>query len=436
MSHLYTDHGPAKSARPKVMLATTAYDAPDASYTYSMIQSRPALTAAGIDSAYLLLSGNCHVDDARNSVVQEFLLSDCDDLVFLDADVSWRPEQLVRLCQVEEDGIIGGVYPYRREGLADNMPIRMKEGVVDPDENGLIEVEGLPTGFMRIRRAVLERLATDAQHHWKDKHDRRSKVPIIFERMFEDGVRWGGDLAFCNKWTATGGKVHAFYEMTLGHASKTVLKGSLGKTIRLRSATTLKHICDEVRKGVPSFNILAEAREYIDNNSHAALEEMLAACIDAARRADGPIIETGSGLTTILMAAAAPDQQVYCIEHHGFYAARLKQWAAEAELDNIVLVTAELKDGWYDLSEADRAQMPGHYAVALNDGPPRSAENSRAPFYQHLAPISDVLLVDDVDDDETLVTLHEWARLSDREVTFIEPRTAIISPPATQEAAE
>jgi acetone carboxylase gamma subunit len=42
-----------------------------------------------------LLSGNCHVDDARNSVVREFLASDCTELVFIDADVSWEPETLV-----------------------------------------------------------------------------------------------------------------------------------------------------------------------------------------------------------------------------------------------------------------------------------------------------------------------------------------------------
>ena len=138
MSNLFYDEGPPASGQ-KVMLATTSYGDPAASYTFSMARSREALTAAGIASAYLLLQGNCHVDDARNAVVRDFLASDCTELLFLDADVNWEPQALVHLCRRDLD-LVGGVYPFRREG-GENMPVRMAEGqMVD----GLLEVEGLP----------------------------------------------------------------------------------------------------------------------------------------------------------------------------------------------------------------------------------------------------------------------------------------------------
>ena len=102
MSHLFHDSGNASGGR-KICLATTSYDSPDAAYTFSMAQSREAMHKAGLQTAYMLLQGNCHVDDARNSVVQEFLLSDCDDLIFIDADVSWTPDALIRLCGHDVD---------------------------------------------------------------------------------------------------------------------------------------------------------------------------------------------------------------------------------------------------------------------------------------------------------------------------------------------
>jgi hypothetical protein len=98
MSNHFYDEGEAATGK-KVLLATTCYDKTAASYTFSIARSREALHKEGIQTAYLLLQGNCHVDDARNSVVRDFLESDCTDLVFLDADVDWEPADLLQLCK-------------------------------------------------------------------------------------------------------------------------------------------------------------------------------------------------------------------------------------------------------------------------------------------------------------------------------------------------
>ena len=205
MSSMFIEAGEPANGQ-KVMLATTVYEDPAAAYTFSISRSREALHKAGIGTAYILLSGNCHVDDSRNSVVQEFLLSDCTDLVFIDADVVWEPEALIALCRFDVD-LVGGIYPYRRddEMSKKSMPVITIPGVTK-EEAGLLQVAGLPTGFMKIKRHVLETLAEDAKKHWP-KHDRRAMIPIIFERTFDPtpddpmvGARWNGDLNFCRKW--------------------------------------------------------------------------------------------------------------------------------------------------------------------------------------------------------------------------------------------
>jgi len=418
MSNLFFDEGQPKQGH-KVLLATTAYDVPAAAYTFAIQRSREALHKAGIETAYLLLQGNCHVDDARNNVIQQFLLSDCDDLIFLDADVSWQPADLIALCNADAD-LCGGIYPYRREGMAEKMPVFLIPDQ-EPEPNGLLQVAGLPTGFMKIRRHVLEKMAETADHY-VNRAERRSKVPILFERTFEGGARWGGDITFCRKWHKLGGKMYALPELRLGHAAKVIITDSLGAMMRRNSHNTLKYVVDKLRTEPftqATINHLIEARQYI-NNPWGAIEDVLSLAILEAQKAQGPIIETGSGLSTILMAAVT-DQPIYCLEHDAEYAKKLEAMALVADVDmaNIHIVNCKIKDGWYDLPE----NMPTTFALGLNDGPPRD-QGYRMGFFEHF-PDTETIIADDADDPGYGEALSLWASSHDREINFIE-RSALI----------
>ena len=423
MSRFHYDEGGRKTGLYKAMLATTCYDRPDDSYAFAMASSREYLHQHGIGTAYVLLQGNCHVDDARNDVVHTFLASDCTDLVFLDADVTWRPEDLARLFLHDAD-VVGGVYPYRREGRGLEMPVRLSRGNPRPNDDGLLEVDGLPTGFLRISRHVLERLAKDAKTYpGKDG----KPVAIIFERTLIDGTRWGGDLHFCNLWRATGGKVYADMEIVLGHAAKMVLYDSLGSFLRRRGQKTLRHVADKIRAGTDSENDYDEAVRYMDNK-WGVQADVLSACVAMARQADGPIIEAGSGLSTILMAAATK-QTVYCLEHSPTYAHRLKDIAHQAGVTNIGLRLCPIKDGWYDLTDMD---LPDRFALGLNDGPPRQT-GSRLPFFKHLN--VDTVICDDADDPAYRAQLSAYAERVGRTVDFVSDRMAVVSDRLNQQVA-
>ena len=419
MSTIFFDAGPPASGQ-KVCLATTAYDGVAASYAFSIQRSREALMQVGIQSAYFLLSGNCHVDDARNTVVQEFLLTDCTDLVFLDADVSWDPESLIELCQYDCD-VVGGVYPYKRAGMENAMPVRPLLSDAAKMGDGLVEVEGLPTGFMRIRRHVLERLAADAPSHWGE-HEKRTQVPIVFERTLEGGIRWGGDLNFCRKWRAMGGKVFAAAEMRLGHSGDRIIVDSLAASARRASGLTLRYIVEAIRDGRETPGHYVELFEYI-GNVWGAPPSVLTLAVVSARQADGPIIETGSGLTTILMAAAT-DQPVYCLEHDPFWAEHLEKLISESGVTGIGLCVCPIKDGWYDLSDYE-AELPSEFALGLNDGPPRVV-GDRMGFYERFGLCTDTIIVDDADDRSYGNEIEAWCAENDRRVDFIEQRAALI----------
>ncbi len=434
MSNMFLDHdGAEMTGVKKIMLATTAYDSPDASYTFSIQRSRQALEEEGILSSYMLLSGNCHVDDARNRVVQEFLLTDCTDLVFLDADVFWEPESLIKLVSYDCD-IVGGIYPYRREGegiVAFNMPVLMAPGEIKTNDQGLIEVIGLPTGFMRIRRIVLETLAKKAGHY-HNRGDRRSKIPLLFERVLENGTRWGGDLNFCHKWIATGGKVFADPEMHLGHAVKSIIQDSLGAALRRQAGSTLRYVAQELAGGSMEVQLFQEAIKRA-GNTYGAPAEVLALCAAMGRLADGPIIEAGSGLTTILLAAVTK-HPVYCLEHDPIWAARLEEMIVESGVSNIGICLCPIKDGWYDLTDYE-AELPAQFALGLNDGPPRLV-GDRMGFYERFGHCTDTIIVDDADDRSYGTAIVEWCAENGKRVDFIEQRAALIrreEPPSNKD---
>lgn len=402
MSNKYYEPGPTATGQ-KVFLATTAYDSPDASYTFSIARSREALTAAGIQSAYYLLQGNCHVDDARNAVVRDFLESDCTEMVFLDADVSWEAESLVALCKIDKD-LVGGVYPYRRESEEEKMPVRhLPEVIVEGD---LIEVEGLPTGFMKIKRHVLETMAATARHFLKDDG---KPHPVIFERDYFGGGRRGGDIRFCMVWREMGGKVYAAPELRLGHCGKMIIKDSLGASLRRQNNTSLPWMVQKIREGAKLETFIEATKA--QNNHWGAPPDVLQIASALAKASKLPILEMGSGLSTIVLAAST-DQRVWAVEHDAGFSGGLVEMAKLAGVKNIALITAPLKNDWYDLG-AEMPNLPEQFGLAFVDGPPR-AQGNRMKFFETFGHRCEVILCDDACEAMYAKRMKEWAEANGR----------------------
>lgn len=421
MSSLFFDAGPPANGGPKVLLAMPAYDTPSAATAFALARSREALSAAGIKSALHLLQGNCHVDDARNSIVRDFLEdTDCTHLMFLDADVDWEPEDLVQLCSRDCD-VVGGVYPYRRDG-SDHMPVRLLPGA-EPTADGLLEVEGLPTGFLKIKRGVLEFMAVQAPKYM----DKIYETALVFHRPVPgaDRTRWGGDIDFCNRWRACGGKLYADMELRLGHTGKIIVRDSLGAHIRRMSGKTLQHVVGRLRAGTEVYGDYNEVFRYAGNN-FAASPTVLALVVGMARKCRGPVIETGSGLSSVLAGAVLEEhqQRIYSLEHIPHYAAQTMVMAEECGVSNVGVCCAPLKDYWYDLGAFDIPH--NRFALGFCDGPPR-LYGTRMRFFETLAPRCEAIIVDDIKTDNNYARkVHEWAAANDRTVQILD-RAALIT---------
>jgi hypothetical protein len=211
----------------KICIATTIYGACVPEYTWSLIKSVQLLREHNIDVQYISVIDNCYLDAARNKLAQEFLLGgDAQSLLFIDADISWQPEALLRFLRHDED-IVGAVAPYRQGAMG--FPVELVEGS-EINETGLMEAAQLPTTFLHIKRAVFEFIRANGMaplhvdidaltYNIKDKYDSYFQFIPIHNGVIRE------DICFSRKWKELGGKMWLDPNVTLSHYGRTCRTG-------------------------------------------------------------------------------------------------------------------------------------------------------------------------------------------------------------------
>ncbi len=174
-------------------------------------EQRLALGVGDVISVSFLPS--CSVPaHGRNRLVTEFLKSDHDRLVFLDADVTFEPGSLVKLAHYPVD-FVGGAYRYKNP--EERYPVGWLPGDLWTDKYGLMEVDTLPTGFTSFSRNIFETFIEKYQdRYYVHQNDRQY---CFFQMVFADGFMHSDDTWFCKEWRKIGGKVFLAPEIALTH---------------------------------------------------------------------------------------------------------------------------------------------------------------------------------------------------------------------------
>lgn len=368
---------PGRVAAPvqRIFISVPSYDGKmEPQCLFSILHGMELLWENGIACGLHLHAGDCHVDDARNGVVREFLNTEGTDLVFVDADVGFPAENLLRLVQHDAD-VVAGVYPKKGDP---EFPVWPLPGLRDPTLAGLVEVEGAPTGFMRIRRAVLEKFEKAFKHRQFYGQGQTEGRPytIIFERLYEAGHRWSGDYGFCRKWRVMGGKIYVDPEMEFEHVGPNAWKGRLGDHWRReigQEPVRFIEAMGRLKAGDPKFPEDFVTLHEAWGNPWAASPGFLIAAYSMAKNAKGPVLETGSGLSTLVMAAAGA--KVTSLEHDlGWYrkiTGLLRKYGLADS--GVQYVRLDKYDGWYCWEPTQ------DYCLLVLDGPPRQENwNARA----------------------------------------------------------
>jgi hypothetical protein len=149
----------------------------------------------------------------RDQLADYFLKSNADRLVFLDSDVTFEAGALVKIAHSPFD-FVGGAYRFKKDDEC--YPVNwLPNAELWANEQGLLEVETLPGGFLSLSRKVFDTLK--AAHPERHYEHLGHKAHCYFQMRYQDGSLYGEDSLFCKEWRETGGKVFLDPELKLTH---------------------------------------------------------------------------------------------------------------------------------------------------------------------------------------------------------------------------
>ena len=199
--------------KPSVMIAMPCYDSVKVSTMVAVIKVIQQLAKSGVAVGINTIKSPL-IHQARNYLTSVFLNSDFTHLLFLDSDVDFEPEAVVRMLVAKKDVICT---PYRVKSMEVDKKMYTvelkKDARMEPGE--IIEITAGPTGIMLIHRDVFKKIIEKFP-------DLKIKNPVFpeagpdhkyyynfFDFTFEDGYSAGEDVSFCKLVQKLGFKIYA-----------------------------------------------------------------------------------------------------------------------------------------------------------------------------------------------------------------------------------
>ena len=209
----------------KVLFGTPCYDGKvGVEFLHSMVQTIK-ICPDDIEIFPVQICYDALIQRARNDLVQMAIESECDDLIFMDADQEWNPEWIFKLLNHPVD-VVGGAVVKKSDNPAYNIKA-LPEGLI-VDETGLLEVAAVGTGFLRISKAALKAVwDISPEYRNSDKTCR-----MVFDIQLIDGELVSEDNVFCAKWRSLGGKVLVDPTMTCNHIGIKKYSGNFQEFIK------------------------------------------------------------------------------------------------------------------------------------------------------------------------------------------------------------
>ena len=239
----------------KLFLATPCYGGLCLEkFMTSVIKLQIALIKEGIQLMIDTTENESLVHRARNVAVGRFMQkTDADLFMFIDADIDFNADSVVRLVRSGHDVSVA-VYPKKvvvweqaktaiEQGDDRNMAMLSSSLVANIGaqrrsvENGFVEVLDGPTGFMVITRTAFEKMHEHfTELNCKNDHQNRDfdEYCALFDCMIDPESRryLSEDYAFCRRWQQVGGKIYADINTTLGHVGNLPFSGCMNDRLK------------------------------------------------------------------------------------------------------------------------------------------------------------------------------------------------------------
>jgi len=194
----------------KVLIATPSHDGKlEASYVNSLLQSIKLCNQLEIELIPLWMCYDSLVQRCRNDLIAIAIEHKFDDILWIDSDIEWNPEWIIKLLQSNKD-VIGGTY---RKKTDEQEIYLVKTDNKKIDKEGLLEVDGLGFGFLKMSKKAFTTLWKKSKSYETDG----IKSKMIFNIDIEKGKFIGEDIVVCNKLKKLGFIIYLDPSMTCNH---------------------------------------------------------------------------------------------------------------------------------------------------------------------------------------------------------------------------
>ena len=224
--------------KPSVFIAMPCYDSVKINTMLSVIKLVQQLGKSGIETGIHTMKSPL-IHQARNYLTSVFLTTQYQYLLFIDSDVEFEPEAVIRMMVAKKRIVCT---PYRVKSADIDKHIYTVE-FKDPKNilvlaEGLVEIEAGPTGLMLIDRKVFERII---KNHPELKITNKATPKAekshefyynFFDFGFSDGYAMGEDVSFCRLARDNDFRIFANIESPTAHRGEYAWVGKFGDSLK------------------------------------------------------------------------------------------------------------------------------------------------------------------------------------------------------------
>ncbi len=243
-----------------IFLATPVHSECSIHYAQALLELQQLCHSKKIKITFSLIKSSL-VTQGRNLCVAGFLESDFTHMLFIDSDIYFNAESIIKMIEKDKD-VISIPYPLktmmwdkaleRIKGGSINTirdlkkslntyPMKVKDDKDITVDNGVMEVTHSPTGCMLIKRSVFDKMIkaypdknivqktvingeyVDRPNLWNffdTLHDPRTKTYL------------GEDFSFCKLWKDIGGTCYAYIADTIVHIGEHQYEGRFADELK------------------------------------------------------------------------------------------------------------------------------------------------------------------------------------------------------------
>lgn len=225
------------------------------SFAASLISLQALCAQRGIQIYMDFVGNESLIERARNILVKRFIQQpQFTHMMFIDSDIGFNPMSVIRLLEFDKD-CTSAVYPKKsinwelvKEKIAKGsqedvrqMGLDFNINLISNDQhiNGFVKVLDVATGFLMMKRGMLERM----YEHYKEElfavNDIQGQNVTDYIAIFACSIDkktkrfLSEDYAFCRRWQEMGGDVWADITTPLSHTGSHPFSGNILERITL-----------------------------------------------------------------------------------------------------------------------------------------------------------------------------------------------------------